>query len=35
MKTVTLGEMASLEETEFGRFIRPADNDMSGTLLTT
>lgn len=35
LKTVTLGEMASLEEAEFGRFIRPADNDMSGVLLTT
>ena len=35
LKTITLGEMASLEETEFGRFIRPADNEMSGVMLTT
>ncbi|MBC7962097.1 MAG: sensor histidine kinase, partial [Steroidobacteraceae bacterium] len=34
-KTVTLGEMASLEDNELGRFIRQADNDMSGVLLTT
>ena len=32
-KTVTLGEMASLEEGDFGRFIRPADSEMSGLLL--
>jgi len=35
LKTVTLGEMASLEEADFGRFIRVADNEMSGVLLTT
>ena len=35
LKTVTLGEMASLEEAEFGRFIREADNEMGGVLLTT
>jgi len=35
LKTVTLGEMASLEDHELGRFIRQADNDMSGVLLTT
>jgi len=35
MKTVTIGEMASLEEANFSLFIRPADNEMSGVLLTT
>ncbi len=35
LKTVTLGEMASLEDNELGRFIRQADNDMSGVLLTS
>ena len=35
LKTVTLGEMATLEEADFGRFIRVADNEMSGVLLTT
>lgn len=35
LKTVTIGEMASLEEADFGRFIRPADNEMGGVLLTT
>ena len=35
LKTITLGEMASLEDNELGRFIRHADNDMSGVLLTT
>ncbi len=35
LKTITLGEMASLEEADFGRFIRAADNEMSGVLLTT
>jgi hypothetical protein len=35
LKSVTLGEMASLEESDFGRLIRPADNDMSGVMLTT
>lgn len=34
-QTVTLGEMATLEEAGLGRFIRQADNDMSGALLTT
>ncbi len=35
LKSVTLGEMASLDDAELGRFIRQADNDMSGVLLTT
>jgi len=35
LKTVTIGEMASLDEADFDRFIRPADNDMGGVLLTT
>ncbi len=35
LKTITLGEMAQLEEGELERFIRPADNEMSGVLLTT
>ncbi len=35
LKTITIGEMASLEETDFDRFFRPADNEMSGVLLTT
>ena len=35
LKTVTLGEMAYLEDNELDRFIRQADNDMSGVLLTT
>jgi hypothetical protein len=32
LQTVTLGEMATLEETDFARFIRPADSAMSGLL---
>lgn len=32
LKTVTLGEMASLNEADFGRFIRPADIEMGGLL---
>jgi ribosomal protein S18 acetylase RimI-like enzyme len=35
LKTVTLGEMATLAEADFGQFIRRADNEMSGLLLTT
>jgi hypothetical protein len=35
LKTITLGEMASLEEADFGRFVRAADSEMSGVLLTT
>ncbi|MDD2367200.1 MAG: GNAT family N-acetyltransferase [Desulfuromonadaceae bacterium] len=35
LKTVTLGEMAGLQDEELGRFIRQADNEMSGVLLTT
>jgi hypothetical protein len=35
LKTITIGEMASLDEADFGRFIRPADNEMGGVLLTT
>jgi hypothetical protein len=34
LKTVTLWEMAQLDEAAFSRFIRPADNEMSGVLLT-
>ena len=34
LQSITLVEMAQLEEAEFGRFIRPADNEMSGVLLT-
>ncbi len=33
LKTVTIGEMASLEEADLSRFIRPADNDMCGVML--
>jgi GNAT superfamily N-acetyltransferase len=33
LKTVTLGEMATLDEADFGRFIRPADSGMSGILV--
>jgi len=32
MKTVSLGEMASLEEADFVLFFRPADSEMSGLL---
>ncbi len=32
LKTVTLGEMASLDKADFGRFIRPADSGMSEVL---
>ncbi len=32
LKTVTLGEMATLEEAGFEQFIRPADSGMSGLL---
>jgi len=32
LKTVTLGEMATLEEADFEQFIRPADSGMSGLL---
>ncbi len=32
LKTVSLGEMAALDEADFGRFIRPADSEMSGLL---
>ncbi|HBG07376.1 MAG: histidine kinase [Geobacteraceae bacterium GWC2_58_44] len=35
LKTVTLGEMASLEESDYGRFFRPAADEMGGVLLTT
>ena len=34
LKTVTLEEMASLEEADFDRLIRPADSDMSGFLFS-
>ncbi len=34
-KSVTLGEMAALDAVEMGRFIRDADNEMMGVLLTT
>jgi len=33
LKTVSLGEMATLKESEFSRFIRPADSEMSGIIL--
>jgi len=32
LKTITLGEMATLDEKDFGRFIRPADSGMRGVL---
>jgi signal transduction histidine kinase len=32
LKTITLGEMATLAEADFGRFIRPADSGMRGVL---
>ena len=32
LQTITLGEMAALQETAFERLIRPADNGMSGVL---
>jgi signal transduction histidine kinase len=32
LKTVTLGEMVTLKEADFERFIRPADSGMSGIL---
>ena len=35
LKSVTLGEMAALAEADLERFTRPADNEMSGVLLTT
>ncbi|NVN99402.1 MAG: GNAT family N-acetyltransferase [Geobacteraceae bacterium] len=35
LKSVTLGEMASLDDADMGRFIRQADNELSGALLTT
>jgi hypothetical protein len=35
LKTVTIGEMAELKEAGFDRFIRPADNELGGALLTT
>jgi len=33
LKTIALGELATLKESEFGRFIRPADSEMSGLIL--
>jgi hypothetical protein len=33
LKTVTLGEMASLDEADFGRLIRRTDSDMSSLVL--
>jgi GNAT superfamily N-acetyltransferase len=33
LKTASLGEMATLEEADFGRFVRAADSEMSGILL--
>jgi GNAT superfamily N-acetyltransferase len=35
LKSVTLGELASLDDMGLERFIRQADNEMSGVLLTT
>ena len=32
LKTITLGEMATLDEADFGQYIRPADTEMSGLL---
>ncbi|WP_020676222.1 GNAT family N-acetyltransferase [Geopsychrobacter electrodiphilus] len=32
LKTVSLGEMATLDAADFGRFIRPADSEMSGLM---
>jgi hypothetical protein len=32
LKTITLGEMATLDEADFGRYIRPADSGMRGVL---
>lgn len=32
LKTITLGEMATLDEAEFGRYFRSADSEMSGLL---
>lgn len=33
LKTVTLGEMATLAEADFGRYIRRADSEMSGLVI--
>lgn len=35
LKTVTIEELSTLDETGLGRFIRQADNEMCGALLTT
>ncbi len=35
LKTITLEDMACLKEEDFGQFIRSADNEMGGVLLTT
>ena len=35
LKTISLGEMATLKESDFGRFIRPSDSEMSGIILAT
>jgi GNAT superfamily N-acetyltransferase len=35
LKSVTLGELAALDNTGLSRFIRQADNEMSGVLLTS
>ena len=35
LKTVTLGEMASLEEADYGRFFRSGDSEMSGLVFAT
>jgi len=35
LKTVTLGEMAALEEADFGRFFRSGDGGMGGLVLAT
>jgi signal transduction histidine kinase len=32
LKTITLGEMATLDEADFGRYIRPADSGLRGVL---
>lgn len=35
LKTVTLGELAALDEAQYGRFFREAADEMGGVLLTT
>ena len=35
LKTLTIGEMASLEEADYGRFFRSGDSEMSGLVFAT